>query len=222
MSTSSSTISSFAILSSSIWSFTNSAIDHLVLLSNSPLSLSPQSLRSFIIWSFWRSVLYLLVLYHFFIWWFSHEQFRFWSFTQHAFSGHNFATSGCSTRKEGSWKLSKFCFSHFLKTVINFKHHIQVPPLYNFQHVSCVYVMRHVYKIHIFRHFDPLFNDANLERNHNLFSKLWVFNFTRKYEIVTFNTLTNASSVTLKMKNSTPLLPMQKLFLRILRICLII
>ena len=45
MSTLSSTISSFAISSSSIWSFTNSAIDHLVLLSNSPLSLSPQSLH---------------------------------------------------------------------------------------------------------------------------------------------------------------------------------
>ena len=46
--------------------------------------------------------------------------------------------------------------------------------------------MTHVKKkIHKFRHFDPLF-DANLDRNHNLFSKFWAFILLKKYKIVTF------------------------------------
>ena len=47
-----------------------------------------------------------------------------------------------------------------------------------------------MYKIQKFQHFDPLF-DANLDRNHNLFSKFWAFTLLEKYTIVTFDILTH-------------------------------
>ena len=57
MFTLSSTILSFAISSSNIWSYVNSAIDYLVLKPNGPLSFSPVSLCPFTEWSFCQFVL---------------------------------------------------------------------------------------------------------------------------------------------------------------------
>ena len=57
MFTSSATILSFAILSSYIWSYVNSAIDHLILQSNGPLPFSPVSLCPFTKWSSCQFVL---------------------------------------------------------------------------------------------------------------------------------------------------------------------